>query len=94
MLHPDRLSYFEDEEQKVKKGEVHLMGTATCTAFTSTLAPGDSVKHKAEFPCGFVLDTNPAAGKQRQLFYFDAEDRYVRIKSHLQLRLLCLAAFV
>ena len=74
VLHPDRLSYFADEEQKVKKGEIPLLNTGTCVPFNSRNAPGDSVKHKAQYPCGFVLDSNPAAGRQRQLFYFDAED--------------------
>lgn len=75
VLHPDRLSYFADEEQKVKKGEIPLLNTGMCVPFNSRNAPGDSVKHKAQFPCGFVLDSNPAAGRQRQLFYFDAEDK-------------------
>ena len=74
VLYPDRLSYYADEEQKVKKGEIPILNSASCISFTSREAPGDSLKHKAEFPCGFVLDSNPAAGRQRQLFYFDAED--------------------
>ena len=77
VLHPDRLSYFADEEQEVKKGEIPVLNTGMCVAFSSRGAPGDSVKHKAQFPYGFVLDSNPAAGRQRQLFYFDAEDKLV-----------------
>lgn len=51
-----------------------LTPAARAFKFSRHDAPGEAVKHKAEKPLGFVLDSDPSAGKTRKLSYFDAEN--------------------
>merc|ERR1711974_520279 len=48
-----------------------------CFSFMKNKAPGDAIKHRGEKPFGFVVDVAPNAGpgKERRLFYYDAETK-------------------
>eukprot|EP00929_Paragymnodinium_shiwhaense_P043027 TRINITY_DN22177_c0_g1_i3.p1 TRINITY_DN22177_c0_g1~~TRINITY_DN22177_c0_g1_i3.p1 ORF type:complete len:899 (+),score=189.80 TRINITY_DN22177_c0_g1_i3:385-3081(+) len=58
---------------KYRKITIKLRANSRCVALTEDGAPGDAVKHKDK-ACAFVLDPNPALGKDRPLYYFDAPD--------------------
>jgi len=68
------MEIYEDDETLTKIRDIRLQPTSIAREFTDLDAPGDAVKHRATIRHGFVLDVNPAAGKERKLQYFDAED--------------------
>lgn len=67
-----RLVYYVDEGCVEKKGDVDLHPNSRAVGFQDRNPLGDSVKHVSQRPFGFVVDSNPDAGKERHLFYFDA----------------------
>mmetsp|Transcript_105103 Transcript_105103/g.250198 ORF Transcript_105103/g.250198 Transcript_105103/m.250198 type:complete len:373 (+) Transcript_105103:44-1162(+) len=73
VLDPSGFHYYADSEKQQLKGQLPLGPGAKAIRFANLRAPGESIKHRKEKPHGFALDLNPAAGKQRQICYFDAE---------------------
>lgn len=80
VLCPDKLYYYENKKCSEVKGAVDISGAARAFPFSNKAAPGDAIKHASEKPHGMVVDQNPAAGKKRQLFYFDAGDQEELLK--------------
>jgi hypothetical protein len=75
-LYEEGLLWFADETRSDKKGEFDIRKSTKSFGFTKNKAPGDAIKHRGERPFGFVVDVTPNAGpgKERRLFYFDAEN--------------------
>ncbi|CAL1145160.1 unnamed protein product, partial [Cladocopium goreaui] len=69
-----QLIVYKDERFSQRQSAERLSYDAKAARFSCHDAPGEAVKHKSDKPCGFVLDSNPMAGKGRKLSYFDAEN--------------------
>lgn len=74
VLHANGLLVFSDERKAERKAEVEVKAVTKASSFQKANAPGEAVKHRGEKPFGFVVDSDPGAGKDRRLFYFDAEN--------------------
>ncbi|CAE7794874.1 unnamed protein product [Symbiodinium microadriaticum] len=73
LLTNTQLILYKDENFTQRLSVERLTPAARAFKFSRHDAPGEAVKHKAEKPLGFVLDSDPSAGKTRKLSYFDAE---------------------
>lgn len=73
VLRGSELVYYVDMLCQQKKGAIKLQASSCVVAFEVPNAPGHAIKHRYKRPHGFVLDPTPAEGRNRRLFYFDAE---------------------
>merc|ERR1719269_63510 len=76
-LYDTGMVYFTDAQKVDKKGDIDIRKGTKSFSFQKNKAPGDAIKHRGEKPFGFVVDVMPNAGpgKERRLFYFDAENK-------------------
>merc|ERR1712070_512153 len=77
VLFPNKISRFQDSSMKVAKADVDITERCRAIPFVNSEsgdAPGECAKYCKEKPFGFVVDSDPRSGKERQLFYFDAEN--------------------
>merc|ERR1740130_34951 len=76
-LYETGLVWYDNDKKHEKKGDMEIKKNTKTLSFQKNKAPGDSIKHRGEKPFGFVVDVMPNAGpgKERRLFYFDAEDK-------------------
>lgn len=75
ILLADKLATYDDNERRNRRPDVLLTSRTRAFPFTNPQAPGEAVKHLKETPFGFVVDSDPAEGKKRRLFYFDAHEK-------------------
>jgi len=73
VLYPDVLVYYTSQKGDEQKGQVPIGANSQATAFGSSRASGDAIRHRGERPAGFVVDPDATGGPDRRLFYFDAE---------------------
>jgi len=75
VLEGDSLRYFSDDVRREPKGQINLMPGSQAVSFVSeNNLMGDSSKYRSSKPGGFVLDSNPAGGPHRRMYYFNAGD--------------------
>lgn len=76
VLKEDHMILYENEKKEEddhKKFQIDLNEYTKATEFKKSDAPGEAVKHAAEKPFGFVVDTEPSGGPERKsLYYFSA----------------------
>lgn len=74
-LSQKRFDLYEDQTKSMLKYPIDLQASTRITLFASKekSLPGEAAKYTNERPFGFVLDVDPRAGKDRHMFYFDAQ---------------------
>lgn len=72
ILFADRLATYDDHTQQNRRPDVLLTSRTRVFPFAKRLAPGEALKYAKGTPFGFLIDPDPAEGKRRRIFYFNA----------------------